>query len=140
MTDLAGSLVTSSSPPGRLQKRPDDEHGTPVSRYEQLMAAGGPQMLATSNVMYSGTVLPATRQMLATSNVCGVDCGCSSPSCTVVRCYLPPGRCWRRAMSEAWTVDAAVRHVLWCGVTCHPADAADEQCLRCGCSSPSCTV
>jgi len=25
-------------------------HGTPVSRYEQLMAAGGPQMLATSNV------------------------------------------------------------------------------------------
>jgi len=26
------------------------EHGTPVSRYEQLMAAGGPQMLATSNV------------------------------------------------------------------------------------------
>jgi len=26
------------------------EHGTPVWRYEQLMAAGGPQMLATSNV------------------------------------------------------------------------------------------
>jgi len=29
------------------------EHGTPVSRYEQLMAAGGPQMLATSNVFVS---------------------------------------------------------------------------------------
>ena len=29
-------------------------------------------------------------------------CGCSSPSCTVVRCYLPSGRCWRRAMSEVW--------------------------------------
>jgi len=37
-------------------------------------------------------------------------------------------------------VDAAVRHVLWYGVTCHPADAGNEQCLRCGCSSPSCTV
>jgi len=34
-------------------------------------------------------------------------------------------------------VDAAVRRVLWYGVTCHPADAGDEQCLRCGCSSPS---
>ena len=47
-------------------------------------------------------------QMLATSNVCGVD--------------------------------AAVRHLLWCGVTCHPADAGDEQCVRCGCSSASSTV
>jgi len=37
-------------------------------------------------------------------------------------------------------VDAAVRRVLWCGVTCHPADAGDEQCPRCGCSSLSCTV
>jgi len=59
-------------------------------------------------VMYYGAVLPATRQMLATSNVC--------------------------------CVDAAVRHVLWCGVTCHPADAGDEQCLLCGRSSASCTV
>ena len=32
------------------RKGPTTEHGTPVSRYEQLMAAGGPQMLATSNV------------------------------------------------------------------------------------------
>ena len=59
-------------------------------------------------VMYCGAVLPATRQMLATSNVC--------------------------------CVDAAVRRVLWCGVTCHPADAGDEQCLLCGRSSASCTV
>ena len=39
--------------PGRqagYRKGPTTEHGTPVSRYEQLMAAGGPQMLATSNV------------------------------------------------------------------------------------------
>jgi len=43
--DLAGSLVTSSRPPGRPQKGPTTEHRTPVSRYKQLMAAGGPQML-----------------------------------------------------------------------------------------------
>jgi len=34
----------------------------------------------------------------------------------------------------------ATSNVLWCGVTCHPADAGDDQCLKCGCSSPSCTV
>ena len=68
---------------------PDDRTWNAGVAYEQLMAAGGPQMLATSNVR---------------------------------------------------GVDAAVRRVLWCGVTCHPADAGDEQCLRCGCSSPSCTV
>jgi len=37
-------------------------------------------------------------------------------------------------------VDAAVRRVLLYGVTCHPADGGDEHCLRCGCSSPSCTA
>jgi len=41
---------------------------------------------------------------------------------------------------QCLSVDTAVRHVLWCGVTCHLADAGDEQCLRCGCSSRSCTV
>jgi len=34
VTDLAGSLVTSSRPPGRLQKRPDDRTSNAVSRYE----------------------------------------------------------------------------------------------------------
>jgi len=50
--DLAGSLVTSSMPPGRLQKMPDDRtwNAGVAVRYEQLMAAGGPQMLAMSNV------------------------------------------------------------------------------------------
>jgi len=38
----------SSRPPGRPQTRPDDR--TLASRYEQLMAAGGPQMLATSDL------------------------------------------------------------------------------------------
>jgi len=40
--DVAGSLV-----PGRRashRKGPTSEHGMPVSLYEQLMAAGGPQM------------------------------------------------------------------------------------------------
>ena len=37
-----GSLVTSSR---SLQKRPTTEQRTPVSRYEQLTAAGGPQMV-----------------------------------------------------------------------------------------------
>ena len=114
------------------------------------MAAGGPSV----------TCHPAD----AGDEQC-LRCGCSSPSCTVVRCYLPPGRCWRQAMSEVWMyqsvmycgtvlpatrqmlatsnvwgVDVPVRHVLWYSVTCHPADAGDEQCLRCGCTSPSCTV
>jgi len=147
------------------------EHQTPVLWYEQLMAAGGLQMLLTSN---DWDVDAAVRHVLWSGVTChpadagDEQCmrrGCSSPSCTVVRCYLPPGRCCLRAISEVWMqqsvmycgtvlpatrqmlltsndwdVDAAVRHVLWSGVTCHPADAGDEQCLRCGCSSPSCTV
>ena len=52
LTDFAGSLVTSSRPPGRLQKKRDEsttEHRIPVSRYEHVMAAGGPQMLPTDH-------------------------------------------------------------------------------------------
>ena len=41
-------------------------------------------------------------------------CGCSSPSCTVVRCYLPPGRWWRRAVSEVWMQQS----VMYCGALC----------------------
>ena len=91
VTDLAGSLVTSCRPPGRLQNTPDD----------RTWNAG----VAVRTADGSRLFVP---QMLATSNV--------------------------------WGVDAAVCHVLWSGVTCHPADAGDEQCLRCGCSSPSCAV
>ena len=130
--------------------RPTTEHGTPVSRYEQLMAAGGPSV--TCHPADAGDELY-------------LGCGCSSPSCTVVRCYLPSGRCRRRAMSavwmqqsvvycgavlpavrrrqatsNVWCVDGAVCHVLWCGVTCRPADVGDEQYLRCGWNSPSCSV
>jgi len=52
VTDLAGSLITSSRPPGRPQKKPDDwaEHPTVAVLYEQLMAAGEPQMLPTNNI------------------------------------------------------------------------------------------
>ena len=43
------SSMQAAGPATEKARRPT-EHGTPVSRYEQLMAAGGPQMLATSNV------------------------------------------------------------------------------------------
>jgi len=51
VTDLAGIVWQRVA--GRRaghRKGPTTEHGTPVSLYEQLMAAGGPQMLPTSNV------------------------------------------------------------------------------------------
>jgi len=50
VTDFAGSLVTTSKPPCQPQKDPITEHRMPVSQYEQLMTAGGPKMLPTSNV------------------------------------------------------------------------------------------
>ena len=40
----------SSRPPVRPQKRPTTEYGTAVSRYKQLMAAGGPQVLTTGSI------------------------------------------------------------------------------------------
>jgi len=54
--------------PGRRsghRKGQTTEYRTLVLRYEQLVAAGGPQMLPTNNILM---------------------CGCSSPSCTVVLC------------------------------------------------------
>ena len=47
MSDLEDSLVTSLRAVATGIKT---EHRTPVSRYEQLTAASGPQMLPTSNV------------------------------------------------------------------------------------------
>ena len=97
-------------------------------------------MLATSN---DWNVDAAVRHVVW----CGVTChpadaadeqwlrrGCSSPSWTVVRCYLPPSRCWRRAMSEVWMQQS----VMYCSKVL-PA-TRHKQCLRCGCNSPSCTV
>jgi len=46
VSDLEDSLVTSTRPPGQAQKLgPTIEHRTPVSQYEQLTAASGPQVL-----------------------------------------------------------------------------------------------
>jgi len=54
VTDLAGSLVTSSRPSGRIHKRSDDRTsnaGVAVGlRTADVLLAGGLQMLATSNV------------------------------------------------------------------------------------------
>jgi len=48
VTDVAGSLVTSSKPPGRPQKRPDDR--TSNASVVVQTADSRPQMLPTSNV------------------------------------------------------------------------------------------
>ena len=64
VTDLAGSLVTSSRPPGRLQKRPDDR---------------------TSNAGVAvGTADGSRRTTNAGDEQC-LRCGCSSPSCFVLQ-------------------------------------------------------
>ena len=65
VTDLAGSLVASSRPPGRLQKRPDDR---------------------TSNAGVAVRTADGSRRTAdATDEQC-LRCGCSSPSFTVVLC------------------------------------------------------
>ena len=95
VTDLAGSLVRSSRPPCRLQNTPDDR---------------------TSNAGVAVRTADGSRRTAdAGDQQCQcLRCGCSSPSCTVVRCYLPPGRCWRRPMSEVWMQQS----VMYCGALC----------------------
>jgi len=63
--DLAGSPVTSSSPPGRLQKRPDDR---------------------TSNAGVAVRTADGSRRTADAGDEQCLQCGCSSPSCTVVVC------------------------------------------------------
>ena len=48
-----------------------------------------------------------------------------------------PGRLQKRPDDRTWNAGVAVRTADGSRRT---ADAGDEQCLRCGCSSPSCTV
>ena len=51
VTDLAGVVwLRVAGLRAGYRTRPTTEHGTPVSRYEQLMAADRPQMLTTSIV------------------------------------------------------------------------------------------
>ena len=92
VTDLAGSLVTSCRPLGRLQKRPDDR---------------------TWNAGVAVRTADGSRRTADAGDEQCLRCGCSSPSCTVVRCYLPPGRCWQRAMSEVWMQQSVV-YCGWC--------------------------
>jgi len=91
VTDLAGSLVTSCRPPGRLQKGPDDRTwnaGVAVRTADgsrRTADAGDEQCLsvdvAVRYVLWCGvTCHPAD----AGDEQC-LRCGCSSPSCTVVR-------------------------------------------------------
>ena len=93
VTDLAGSLVTSCRPPGRLQQRPDDR---------------------TWNAGVAVRTADGSRWTADAGDEQCLRCGCRSPSCTVVRCYLPPGRCWRRAVSEVWMQQS----VMYCAALC----------------------
>ena len=64
-SDLAGSLVTSSRPLGRPQKRPDDR---------------------TSNAGVAVRTADGSRRTADAGDEQCLRCGCSSPSCTVVFC------------------------------------------------------
>ena len=65
VTDLAGSLVTSSRPLGWLQKRPDER---------------------TSNASVAVRTADDSRRTADAGDERCLRCGCSSPSCTVVLC------------------------------------------------------
>ena len=65
VTDLAGSLVTSSRPPGRLQKRRDGR---------------------TRNAGVAVQTADGSRRTADAGDEQCLRCGCSSPSCTVVLC------------------------------------------------------
>jgi len=56
---------------------------------------------------------------------------------SLVTSSRPPGRLQKRLDDRTWNAGVAVRTADGSRRT---ADAGDEQCLRCGCSSPSCTV
>jgi len=56
---------------------------------------------------------------------------------SLVTSSRPPGRLQKRPDDRRWNAGVAVRTADGSRRT---ADAGDEQCLRCGCSSPSCTV
>jgi len=65
VTDLAGSLVTSSRPPGRLRKRRDGR---------------------TWNAGVAVRTADGSRRTADAGDELCLRCGCSSPSCTVVLC------------------------------------------------------
>jgi len=70
--------------------------------------------LRTSNAGVAVRTADGSRRTANAGDEQWLRCACSSPSCTVIRCYLPPGRCWRRAMSEVWMQQS----VTYCGAVC----------------------
>ena len=74
LTDLAGSLVKSSRPPGRQQKRPDDQ---------------------ISNAGVAVQTADGSRRTANAGDEQCLRCGCSSPSCTVVLCAADIDICSR---------------------------------------------
>jgi len=67
-------------------KGPTTEHGTPVSRYEQLMAAGGPQTHTHTHTHTTITLLRTASTRRAASTFCSV---------------LQPS--WIRRLATPWT-------------------------------------
>ena len=96
VTDLAGSLVASSRPPGRLQKRPDDR---------------------TSNAGVAARTADGSRRTADAGDEQCLRCGCSSASCTVVLCAADirlsgPTFCVITATNkQVPTVVVAIRHI-----------------------------
>jgi len=72
--------------------------------------------LRTSNAGVAVRTADGSRRTANAGDEQWLRCACSSPSCTVIRCYLPPGRCWRRAMSEVWMQQSVTYSELWCFV------------------------
>jgi len=140
-TDLEDSLVTSSRPPGRLQKRPGDRssHRTAVSRRKELTAASGPQDMSRNFTLNN------TRQLAAS---CGADASFlsrylrvfGSDTHTVTgaenimlrppvfrtkslrrRCCKPTAHCnisrdpsaYRRSSSSASNISSTQRYIIW---------------------------
>ena len=84
VTDLAVGRVAGRR--AGYSKGPTTEHGTPVSRYEQLMAAGGPQTHTHTHTHTTITLLRTASTRRAASTFCSV---------------LQPS--WIRRLATPWT-------------------------------------
>ena len=100
--DLTCSLVTSSRPPGRPQKRPDDR---------------------TSNAGVVVRTADGSRRTADAGDEQCLRCGCSSPSCTVVLCAADVGGPLHTAVLVVTLIGYTAVHKLWTVVTicsyCH---------------------
>ena len=92
VTDLAGSLVTSSRPPGRPKKRPDDQ---------------------TWNAGVAVRTADGSRRTADAGDEQCLRCGCSSPSCTVVLCAADVDGLLHAACTTAAPVNTSNVEPYW---------------------------